>query len=158
MWRVLYALALTVALPIIPLRLWWRGRKEPGYRQNIGERFGRYAAARPDKPLIWLHGEVRSPPLSGSARVATGVLLRRLQRGELLELPRSRPMSVIGKRCHELRIDDAGATWRLIYRIDDDAIVVLDVFKKKTRATPASVIARSQRRLGAYDAAGGGQR
>jgi 3-deoxy-D-manno-octulosonic-acid transferase len=63
MWRVLYALALAAALPIIPMRLWWRGRKEPGYRKNVAERFGRYAA-RPEKPIIWLHavslGETRA--------------------------------------------------------------------------------------------------
>jgi hypothetical protein len=34
-----------------------------------------------DKPLVWLHGEVKSPPFSSGARVDTGVLLRRLQRG-----------------------------------------------------------------------------
>jgi 3-deoxy-D-manno-octulosonic-acid transferase len=63
MWRTLYALALAAALPVIPLRLWWRGRKEPGYRENVGERFGRYAV-RPEKCVIWLHavslGETRA--------------------------------------------------------------------------------------------------
>jgi 3-deoxy-D-manno-octulosonic-acid transferase len=63
MWRALYALALAAALPLIPLRLWWRGRKEPGYRKNVAERFGRYAA-RAEKPVIWLHavslGETRA--------------------------------------------------------------------------------------------------
>ena len=63
MWRAVYGLALALALPIIPLRLWWRGRKEPGYRKNVAERFGRYAV-RADKPVIWLHavslGETRA--------------------------------------------------------------------------------------------------
>jgi hypothetical protein len=40
-----------------------------------------------DKPLVWLHGEIRTPPLSAAARVEAGVLLRRLQRGEILGLP-----------------------------------------------------------------------
>ena len=66
-----------------------------------------------DKPLIWFHGEVRTPPLSAAARVETGVLLRRLQRGESLGLPHSGPMPSIGSRCHELRITDEDATWRL---------------------------------------------
>jgi hypothetical protein len=59
-----------------------------------------------DKPLAWLHGEIKTPPLSTEARVQTGLLLRRLQRGERLEMPHSRPMPIVGSRCHELRIQD----------------------------------------------------
>lgn len=109
--------------------------------------------SRPDKPIVWLHGEVRTPPLSASARLETGVLLRRLQRGEVLGLPHSRPMPSIGSRCHELRVVDADATWRLVYRIDADAIVVADVFKKKTKDTPQRVIDAAKRRLRDYDSA-----
>ena len=104
-----------------------------------------------DKPLIWLHGEIRTPPLSAAARVEVGVLLRRLQRGELPELPHSRPMPSIGRRCHELRITDEDVTWRIVYRIDTDAIVIADGFAKKTPATPKAVIAVCQRRLRTYD-------
>jgi phage-related protein len=95
-----------------------------------------------DQPLAWLHGEVKSPPLSADARIGTGFLLRRLQRGDHVEMPHSRPMPAIGPRCHELRINDVGQTWRIIYRIDEDAIVVADVFAKKTPQTPNSVIKR----------------
>jgi hypothetical protein len=42
-----------------------------------------------DKPLVWLHGEVKTPPFSADARIEAGVLLRRLQRGEKLSLPHS---------------------------------------------------------------------
>ncbi len=49
-------------------------------------------------------------------------------------------MSSIGSRCHELRINDENKTWRIIYRIDEDAIVVVDVFVKKTNTTPDSII------------------
>jgi hypothetical protein len=66
--------------------------------------------ARSDKPLAWLSGELKTPPLSGEARVEGGVLLRRLQRGETLAMPESRPMPVIGPRCHELRIEDVVQT------------------------------------------------
>jgi len=59
-----------------------------------------------DKPLVWLHGEVKTPPLSATTRIEAGVLLRRLQRGENIALPHSRPMPLIGKACHELRIQD----------------------------------------------------
>jgi phage-related protein len=106
-----------------------------------------------DKPLVWLHGEVKTPPLSQKARVETGVLLRRLQRGESLGLPHSRPMPGIGRRCHELRINDEKETWRVIYRVDGDAIVIADVFSKKSAKTPRDVLDASRRRLGDYDVA-----
>jgi phage-related protein len=106
-----------------------------------------------DKPLVWLHGEVKSPPLSAEARIETGFLLRRLQRGDLLSLPASRPMPSVGLRCHELRINDKTTTWRLMYRIDSDAIVILEVFAKKTPTTPKAVIEACQRRLKEYDRA-----
>ena len=106
---------------------------------------------RVDKPLAWLHGEVKTPPFSTEARVEAGLLLRRLQRGERLDLPHSRPMPSIGPRCHELRIQDADLTWRIIYRVDPDAVIIAEVFAKKTQTTPRSVIESCRRRLGAYD-------
>ena len=78
--------------------------------------------------------------------------MARLKRGERLGLPHSRPMPSIGPRCHELRIPNAGATWRVVYRLDPDAIVIGEVFSKKTQATPKHVIQTCQRRLKAYDA------
>jgi phage-related protein len=110
-----------------------------------------------DRPLVWLHGEVRTPPLSQQARIETGVLLRRIQQGESLGMPVSRPTPSIGKRCHELRIVDEDATWRVVYRIDDDAIVIAEVFRKKTQATPNDVIEACQRRLRRYDDIVGGR-
>src|SRR6266545_6374336 len=82
-----------------------------------------------DKPLLILHGEIHSPPFSEEARRWTGFLLRRLQQGYLLGMPDSRPMPSIGTRCHELRVDDPErrTTWRIMYRIDGDAIVVADI-------------------------------
>jgi phage-related protein len=104
------------------------------------------------KPLVWLHGEVRTPPLTKAARLEAGWLLRRLQLGEMLGLPCSQPLPAVGERCHELRIVDEQATWRIVYRLDDDAIVIADVFVKKTRATPRAVVESCRRRLRAYDA------
>jgi phage-related protein len=101
---------------------------------------------------VWLHGEVRTPPLTAAARVEAGLLLRRLQCGETLSLPQSRSMPTIGRHCHELRIVDEDATWRIVYRIDSDAIVIAEVFAKKTQVTPTSVIDACKRRLRAYDA------
>jgi phage-related protein len=104
-----------------------------------------------DKPLVWLHGEIKTPPFSGEARIEAGVLLRRLQRGEFISLPHSRPMPSIGSRCNELRVVDRDQTWRVVYRVDSDAIVLVDVFSKKTRQTPSQVIARCKVRLRHYD-------
>jgi phage-related protein len=104
-----------------------------------------------DKPLVWLHGEVKTPPFSAIGRLEAGLLLHRLQQGEMLSMPHSRPMPSIGKRCHELRIDDANATWRIVYRTDQDAIVVLEVFEKKTRQTPHQVIDNCKQRIRKYD-------
>jgi phage-related protein len=104
-----------------------------------------------DKPLAWLHGEIKTPPFSKNARIEAGFLLRRLQSGEKLALPWSRPMTSIGSRCHELRINDENVNWRIIYRIDTDAIVILDVFQKQTQQTPLYVIERCKKRIQMYD-------
>lgn len=103
-----------------------------------------------DKVLVWLSGEVKTPPFSAEARLEAGFLLRRLQQGDKLSLPHSRPMPSIGAGCHELRIVDQGLTWRIVYLVDADAIVVLDVFKKKSQATPTKVLDVCKRRLRVY--------
>ena len=103
-----------------------------------------------DKPLAWLHGEIRTPPFSTEARVEAGVLLRRLQRGDNIPLPHSRPMPGIGKACHELRIRDANKIWRIVYHVDTDAIVILEVFAKAAQQTPKSVIDTCKTRLKLY--------
>jgi phage-related protein len=104
------------------------------------------------KPLVWLHGEIKTPPFSKNARVETGTLLRLLQEGELLILPESRPLPRIGARCHELRIRDRNQNWRIIYRVDPDAIVIAEVFAKTTSQIPKHIIDTCQRRLKLFDA------
>ncbi len=103
-----------------------------------------------DKPLAWLRGEVKTPPFSQDARIEAGFLLRRLQRGESIRLPHSRPMPAIGAGCHELRIVDRNQTWRIVCHIARDAVVILDVFSKKTPATPPIVITECRKRLEAF--------
>ncbi len=66
-------------------------------------------------------------------------------------MPHSRLMPSIGKRCHEIRARDAKALWRIVYRIDPDAIVLAGVLDKDTSKTPKSFIAICQARLMAYD-------
>lgn len=105
------------------------------------------------KPLVWMHGEIRTPPFSENARIEAGYLLRQLQKGVVLSLPQSRPMPSIGTQCHELRINDENLTWRIIYRIYTDAILILEVFEKKTNKTPRSVIDICKQRIKRYETA-----
>ena len=110
-----------------------------------------------DKPLVWLHGEVRTPPFSREARLEAGYALRQLQHGRSLGLPHARPMPTIGPRCHELRVREEGHNWRIFYRLDRDAIVILDVYDKKTPQTPRSVIETCRVRVRRYDRAAQGE-
>lgn len=100
-----------------------------------------------EKPLVWLHGQIKTPPFSVEARIEAGVLLRLVQKGVGLSLPHSRPMPGIGRGCHELRIQDESRTWRIVYFVDPSAIVILDVFAKTTAQTPLTVINVCRARL-----------
>lgn len=105
------------------------------------------------KDIVWLHGEIKTPPFSIEARVEAGTLLRRVQEGESLGMPHSRPMPSIGPGCHELRVRDRNRIWRVVYRIDPDAIVIVEVFAKTTQATPKAVIDTCRQRLSHHDRA-----
>src|ERR1700741_2664784 len=105
------------------------------------------------KPLVWMHGEVKTPPFSHAARVEAGFLLRRLQNGETIDIPALRRMPTIGSNCQELRIDDGDVTWRIFCHIDSDAIVILEVFQKKTRTAPKQATEVAKKRLRAYQRA-----
>ena len=100
---------------------------------------------------MWLDGEVKTPPFSKTGRIEAGYLLRRLQKGDSLSLPHSRPMPSIGPRCHELRIVDEDVTWRIVYRLDADAVVLAEIFRKKTAQTPKRVVQTCKKRLKEYD-------
>jgi len=91
------------------------------------------------------------------ARIEAGVLLRRLQRGERLGLPHSRPLPPVGKDCHELRIGDETQAWRIVYAVRRDAVVILEVFSKTTRTTPLGVLRMCSKRLHAYERAARGK-
>lgn len=104
-----------------------------------------------DKPLVWLQSEIRTPPWGVSARREAGFMLRQLQQGAQLGMPHSRPMPAVGSRCHELRVRDASENWRVVYRLDSDAVVVLAVFPKASRTTPDWILRACRRRLARYD-------
>ncbi len=104
------------------------------------------------KPVVWLHGEVKTPPFTLEGRQEAGMLLRLLQEGESLTMPQAEPIPGVGPRCGALRIRDAEHNWRIMFRIDGDAVLVVEVYSKKTRAIPIEVIERCRRRLKQYDA------
>ena len=110
------------------------------------------------RPLVWMHGEVRTPPMSSRARAQFGILLRQLQSGESLGMPQSRPMPSVGARCHELRVADGRVSWRLVCRLDRDAVIILDVFGKRTAETPHPVLEACRERLRRYDSVAGDER
>ena len=95
--------------------------------------------------------EIRTPPMSINARREAGFLVGRLQEGVTLGMPFARPMPSVGRRCIELRVTDGNVTWRVMCRIDPDAVLVIHVFAKKTQATPKSVIDLCKKRLALYD-------
>lgn len=101
--------------------------------------------------LVWLRGAVKTPPFSAEARLEAGVLLRRLQRDDVIGIPHARAMPALGACCGELRIPDVSVTWRILYRLDTDVVVIVEVFATKTAATPAHVLAAGRARLRVYD-------
>ncbi|WP_175767733.1 lipid IV(A) 3-deoxy-D-manno-octulosonic acid transferase [Burkholderia cenocepacia] len=66
MLRAIYRALWWLVAPAAVIRLYVRSRKERGYREHIGERFGHVAGRSPDDraPLIWVHavsvGETRA--------------------------------------------------------------------------------------------------
>jgi phage-related protein len=88
---------------------------------------------------------------SQAARLEAGLLLARLQEGEMLAMPVSRPLPTLASRCHELRIKDGAMNWRIVYRLDSDAVLILEVFLKKTRRTPTEVLNACKARMRQYD-------
>lgn len=107
----------------------------------------------PGKPLVWLHGEVKTPPFSVEGRQEAGMLLRLLQQGETIGMPQAEPLPDVGRRCGALRVRDAEHNWRIMYRVDPDAVLIIEVYAKRTRKIPDEVIDRCKRRLARYDEA-----
>jgi phage-related protein len=112
---------------------------------------GKRRSGRERKPLGWLHGEIKTPPFRKEARKEAGFMLRLLQEGEKLGMPHAEPLPIVGRRCGALRVRDGEHNWRIMYRVDADAILVLDVYAKKTKRIPQEVIDRCKRRLKEYD-------
>jgi len=105
-----------------------------------------------EKTLVLIAGEIKSPPFSVGARREAGRLLGRVQAGETLGMPHSRPMPSIGRNVNELRVRDEDHNWRIIYRADARIVLVIEIFEKKTPTTPKHVIELCRKRLRDWDA------
>ena len=79
LWFAFYQLGWHVLLPIVLLRLWWRGHKDPGYRQSIAERFGFSRSVR--SGAIWVHAVS-----VGETRAAQPLIEAYLQQGKSILL------------------------------------------------------------------------
>ena len=74
--------------------------------------------------------------------------LARLDAGQSLTMPLSRPMSIIGNGLHELRLKDRSGAYRVFYALPGAGIVyVLHAFQKKTQATPKNNLDLARKRL-----------
>jgi hypothetical protein len=81
--------------------------------------------------LVWLPWHAGSPPLSAPARIELGCLLRRLQRGQSINLPSTCPLPEVGTRAYESRIHDRSTRWSITYRMDRDAIIIVEVLPSR---------------------------
>ncbi len=125
--RHLYTGLWWLALPLLPLRLWWRGRREPGYRAHVGERFGHYAAsaAVPAGDIFWVHAVSL-----GETRAATP-LIERLRRDHphatILLTHMTATGREAGRAWHGERIIQAWLPYDLPFAID----AFIDRFKPR---------------------------
>ncbi|AWF82916.1 3-deoxy-D-manno-octulosonic acid transferase [Microbulbifer sp. A4B17] len=53
--QIIYSWLFRLFLPVVLLRLWWRGRSQPAYRQRLRERLGQVPKRHSRAPLIWVH-------------------------------------------------------------------------------------------------------
>ena len=109
--------------------------------------------AQSQKEVVWLRGEIKTPPFTPEGRQEAGMLIRFLQRGESLSMPQAELLPIVGPCCGALRIRDGDHNWRIMYRVDPTKVLILEVYAKKTRAIPDKIIKRCIKRLKGYDAA-----
>lgn len=109
------------------------------------------------KPLAWRVGGFCLPVLSFGARIELGCFLVRLQAGWIINLSRCRPLREIGKWVFAHRTWNGDACWLLIFRIDEDMIVIADLLPETGDESSASSFCDVRRCLCDYDHARTGQ-
>ena len=78
---LLYQLGWHLLLPLVGLRLWWRGRKDHGYWQHLDERIGFVGKSSQFRQAIWIHAVS-----VGETRAAEPLIQAYLARGEKILL------------------------------------------------------------------------
>lgn len=131
--RLLYSLLLVAATPLYLLRLWWRGRREPGYRHRLGERLGVYRGRPPDGhvPVVWVHavslGETRAAaPLIGALRRRLPQMRLVLTHGTATGREAGIPLLQAGDVQTWLPYDTPGATRRFLRRFRPQVGVLME--------------------------------
>lgn len=77
-----------------------------------------------------------------------GYLLFKLQKGESLAMPHSKPMPSVAKGCHEIRVKSEDGAYRVFYFLKvKDHILVFHAFQKKTQKTSLKDIEQGQKNL-----------
>lgn len=105
------------------------------------------------KPIFWLGGVIKTPPFTEKGRKEAGAHLGLLQDGELLGMPYSRPLPIVGARCHELRVKDESHEWRIVCRIDPTFIIVANIFAKKGKSMQQREFVKAKKALAVFDIA-----
>lgn len=119
MVRLIYSTLLRLALPLWLARLWWRGKREPGYRQHFGERLGWGVPQTPG--ALWVHavslGETRAAaPLIAALRERLPGVPLLLTHGTATGREAGRALLQRGDRQAWLPIDTPGAVRRFLAR------------------------------------------
>ena len=102
---------------------------------------------------LWSELREKEDAFHFRSSIEAGVLLRQLQRGKsqrchLLDRCRPSALDVMNWQSSQ----DQSKSWRILYRIDTDAIVILGVFRKTTQQTPLVSNRDSQAPFEKYDA------
>jgi 3-deoxy-D-manno-octulosonic-acid transferase len=161
--RLAYSTLLRLATPAYLARLWWRGAREPGYRQKWAQRLGCGEGPVPEPGCLWLHavslGETRAAaPLIERLRTQQPALRLLLTHGTATGLEAGRALLRAGDTQTWLPYDTPGAVRRFLRHHRPALGVVMEtevwpnlLFEARAAGVPmvlanARLSARSQRK------------
>ena len=144
--HVIYDSLMRAAVPAYLLRLLWRGRQEPPYRQALGERLGAYRSA-PSSGWVWVHavslGETRAAAaLVQALRAQQPGLRLLLTHGTATGRDAGRALLQAGDRQAWLPWDTPGAVHRFLahHRPRVGVLMETEVWPNLLRAARAQAV------------------